>query len=188
MRLILLRVIGGVAVVAAFFFGTLFVLNYIQPSLTAAQLKDGVRLTEGKFVFPAAIVPGSNVVQRFKPITRIKAIKVPFVTFGRAPGHDLIAWRVAAKINGSLVTIGEGKIDPVDSITDFGEVNLPLSKTPPEIPEEVEVSINTATATYPSAAMGVPLCAPGAQPVPALVADKPRPDGAQVALRIFYAP
>jgi hypothetical protein len=126
-------------------------------------------------------------VQRFKPVTRIKAIKVPFVTFARAPGHDLIAWRVAAKINGSLVTIGQGTIDPVGSITDFGEVNLPLSNIPSEIPEMVEVSINTATVTYPSAPMGVPLCAPGPQPIPALVADKPRPDGAQVALRIFYA-
>jgi hypothetical protein len=136
-----------------------------------------------QYVSPATVMPGNSVSQRFKPMNRFDNLSVKFVTYGRKPSPDLIAWRVVGSIGGRAVELGAGTFDPAEVVVDWGDVDLPLSMIPQELPDEVEVSFNLADNTMPAAPVGIPLYKPAYQTIPAEVAGKPVPDGTQVGVR-----
>jgi hypothetical protein len=139
-----------------------------------------------QYVTPAPLLPGNGVIQRFKPISRFEKLSVRFVAYGRTPSSELIAWTIAASFGGNVVELGAGTIDPQSSVTDWGDLSLPLSVVPENIPDEVVVSVKLAGETFPASPIAIPLYKPGSQTTPAEVAGKPMADGTQVQLRIFY--
>jgi hypothetical protein len=122
----------------------------------------------GKFYFPATlqklasdhaisgipILPGKDVVQRFKPTHRLQEISLNLVTWGARPSQYNVNWRVVALINGQDIELGAGEVD-ASTTRDWQRLELPISTFPREVPEQIEVSFRAAEGASPGFPLGV---------------------------------
>jgi hypothetical protein len=144
-------------------------------------------LTSEQFAGGAEILPGKDIVQRFRPIQRLEGASLQLVTWGRSPSRYTVDWRIEAVSNGRRLELGAGKIDAGDA-RDWQRVKLLISVVPDEVPDEIEVSFRTEANLVPAAPIGLALYKPAAVTAapPAEIGGAPMPSGGQIGLRLVY--
>jgi hypothetical protein len=145
-------------------------------------------LASKQFIAGVEILPGKDVVQRFKPTQRLEAMTLPVVTWGKKPSAYSVEWTVTARVGGRYIQLGEGKIDAAGA-TDWLEVQLPLTIALDEVPDEVELTVRTDAAVAPVPPLGLPLYrrAATSSASPAMIDGKPSISSGLVGLKLFYA-
>jgi hypothetical protein len=146
-------------------------------------------LASEQFVAGAEILPGKNVVQRFKPTHRVEGASLQLVTWGLSPSRYTIDWRVVAVSHSNTIELAAGKID-AGSVKDWQRLKLPLLVIPDEVPDEIAVSFRTDASSSPTAPVGIPLYEPAADSTtpPAEVGGVPIASGGLFGLSLSYAP
>jgi hypothetical protein len=145
-------------------------------------------LASGPFAGGVEILPGKDVVQRFKPAQRLEQLSLTLVTWGRIPSRYHVDWRIVASSHGRRFELGAGTID-ARTIRDWQRLALPVTLGSDDVPDQIEVTFRTDAATAPAAPLGLPLYMPVADTTapPAEVAGIPAPSGALVGLSPAYA-
>lgn len=145
-------------------------------------------LASGPFAGGVEILPGKDVVQRFRPTRRLEQLSLTLVTWGRIPSRYDVDWRIAATSRGRRLDLGAGTIE-ARTIRDWQRLTLPVTLVPDEVPDQIEVTFRTDAATAPAAPLGLPLYMPAADTTapPAEVRGMPAPSGALVGLNPAYA-
>jgi hypothetical protein len=147
-----------------------------------------VRLASEQYLRACELLPGKDIVQRFKPVARLDKVTVKFVTFGRSPTRYIIDWQILAYSEGSdPVELGTGQLDAGD-LQDWEFVDLPFAVPCETIPQEIELSLRTDTLRTPPAPVGIPFyqSRPNSAATPAMIGNEIEPTGAQIGLWLHY--
>ncbi|WP_022722199.1 hypothetical protein [Rhodopseudomonas sp. B29] len=146
-------------------------------------------LTTEAFVGGVEILPGRQIVQRFKPEHRLEAVTLKLVTWGKQPSRYTIRWRIVARRDGRAIELGAGTIDST-RVSDWQRFELPIATVPPEVPDQVEIVFGADSDQPPAAPVGLPLYRPDPQaaPPPAEVDGAAVANGGSLGLDISYAP
>jgi hypothetical protein len=145
-------------------------------------------LASGPFAGGVEILPGKDVVQRFRPTQRLEQLSLALVTWGRVPSRYKVDWRMVATSRGRTLELGAGTID-AGTIRDWQRLTLPVTLVPDEVPDQIEVTFRADAATAPVAPLSLPLYMPAADTTapPAEVGGMPAPSGARLGLSPAYA-
>lgn len=112
------------------------------------------KLVTGPYVEPVQVLPGGDIVQRFKPDAVLDGVATQLVAFGKKPSNYTVDWKIVAVKNGIRREIGSGIIY-ASTTPDWASANLPVVRTT-EVPDEIEVIFSTKSAV-PAAPLGLPL-------------------------------
>jgi hypothetical protein len=143
-------------------------------------------LASAGFAQAMALLPGSRIVQRFKPLPGLVGLSETFVTFAHVPSKYTIHWRIDAYSHGHVLELGTGEIN-ASTVSDWQHINLPMVTTE-ATPDEVAVSFQADTKTPVLRPAGIPLFIPGAgdKDSPVEIDGVPDTKGLQLGLIADY--
>jgi hypothetical protein len=143
-------------------------------------------IASDRFAHALAILPGSQIVQRFKPLPGLVGMSETFVSFAHIPSQYTIHWRIDARSDGHVLELGSGDIN-ASTVSDWQHINLPMV-TPGVTPYEITVSFQTDPETVVLRPAGVPLFVSGAgdKDPPVEIDGAPDPSGLQLGLTVDY--
>jgi hypothetical protein len=144
-------------------------------------------LASGEFINGLEILPGRDLVQRFKPAHRLEEVTAKFVTWGVKPDRYTIRWQIVARSHGRVVELGAGTIDSND-VTDWLRIKLPVSIVPQQVPDQIEITFRTDHDRTPAAPIGLPVYRPEGENTapPAETGGVPVSSGGLLGLDLSY--
>jgi hypothetical protein len=116
-------------------------------------------LASNQFIEGIKIIPGMEIVQRFKTSYRLEGIAINLVTWGLQPSPYNIRWKVVGYSGTQTTELGAGAIEST-GITDWLRFEFPISKVPSDVPDLVEVIFRADGDQAPSAPVGLPIYRP----------------------------